>query len=179
MPWFGINFQRSFCYPEEQRKGIVLIPEKKKKSRKPNPSKMSRWRTSRGKVSPNAQELRWTGDQREGKGLTWQSGWGTVTLFFLPKSVICIYFSWYLAFKCVQNIWHIWITWNNTARRSKVIPKENQSWIFIGRTDTEAEAPILQSADVKSQFIGKDPDAGKDWGQEEKGVRENEMAGWL
>ena len=52
-----------------------------------------------------------------------------------------------------------------------VNPKENQPWIFIERIDTEVEAPILWPADAKSQFIGKDPDAGTDWGQEEKGVR--------
>ena len=51
--------------------------------------------------------------------------------------------------------------------------KGNQLWIFIGRTD--AEAPILWSPDAKSWFIGKDPDAGKDWGQEEKGMTEDEM----
>ena len=50
-----------------------------------------------------------------------------------------------------------------------VNPKGNQSWIFIERTDNEAEAPIFLPPGVKSQFIGKDPDAGKDWGQEEKG----------
>ena len=51
-----------------------------------------------------------------------------------------------------------------------VIPKWNQLWIFIGKTEAEAEAPVLWPPDAKSQFIGKDPDAGKDWGQEEKGV---------
>ena len=53
-----------------------------------------------------------------------------------------------------------------------------QSWIFIGRTDSEAEAPILWPPDAKNWLIGKDPDAGKDWGQEEKGVTEDEMARW-
>ena len=57
-----------------------------------------------------------------------------------------------------------------------VHPKGNLSWIFIERTD--AEAPILWPPDVKSQLIGKDPDAGKDWGQEEKGTTEDEMVGW-
>ena len=52
-----------------------------------------------------------------------------------------------------------------------VNPKENQPWIFIERIDTAVEAPILWPPDAKSQFIGKDPDAGKDWGQEKKGVR--------
>ena len=59
-----------------------------------------------------------------------------------------------------------------------VNPKGNQPWIFIVRTDAEAEAPILWSPDAKSQFIGKDPDAGKDWGQEEKRVAEDEIVGW-
>ena len=57
-------------------------------------------------------------------------------------------------------------------------PKGNQPWIFIGRTDAETGAPILWPTDVKSWLIGKDPDAGKDWGQEEKGVTEDKMAGW-
>ena len=57
-----------------------------------------------------------------------------------------------------------------------VNPKGNQPWIFIGRTDAEAEAPIVWLPDVKSRLIEKDPDAGKDWGQEEKGETENEMA---
>ena len=58
-----------------------------------------------------------------------------------------------------------------------VHPKD-QSWVFIGSTDVEAETPILWPPDVKSWLIGKDPDAGKDWGQEEKGTTEDEMAGW-
>ena len=56
-----------------------------------------------------------------------------------------------------------------------ISPKGNQSWIFTGRTDAEAEAPVLWPPDVKSQHIGKDPDTGKDWGQKEKGVVEDEM----
>ena len=54
-----------------------------------------------------------------------------------------------------------------------VHPKGNQSWIFIGRTDAEAEAPILLQPDTKSQLIGKDLDAGKDWGQKEKVATED------
>ena len=57
-----------------------------------------------------------------------------------------------------------------------VIPKGNQSWIFIGTTDAEAEAPIIWSPDEKSRFIGKDPYAGKDWRQ--KRATEDEMVGW-
>ena len=59
-----------------------------------------------------------------------------------------------------------------------VHPKGNQSWIFIGWTDAEAEALILWPPDAKNWLTGKDPDAGKDWRQEEKGTTENEMAGW-
>ena len=54
-------------------------------------------------------------------------------------------------------------------------PEGNQSWLFIGRTDAEAEAPILWPPDAKSQLIRKDPDAGKDWRREEKGSTEDEM----
>ena len=56
--------------------------------------------------------------------------------------------------------------------------KGDQSWVFIGRTDFEAETPILWPHDAKSWLIWKDPDAGKDWGQEERGTTEDEMAGW-
>ena len=59
-----------------------------------------------------------------------------------------------------------------------VNPKGNQSWIFIGRTDADAEATIHWPPDVKSPLIGKDSDAGKDWGQEEKGVTEDKIVGW-
>ena len=59
-----------------------------------------------------------------------------------------------------------------------VHPKGDQSWVFIGRTDVEAETPILWPPDTKSWLIGKDPDAGKDWGQEEKGMTEDEMVRW-
>ena len=59
-----------------------------------------------------------------------------------------------------------------------VYPKRNQPWIFIARTDAEAETPILWPPDAKNWLIGKDPDAGKDWRQEEKGMTEDEMVGW-
>jgi len=59
-----------------------------------------------------------------------------------------------------------------------VNPKGNQSWIFIGKTDVEAETPILWPSDVNNWLIWKDPDAGKDWRQEEKGMTEDEMVGW-
>ena len=59
-----------------------------------------------------------------------------------------------------------------------VCPKGNQSWIFIGRTDVEAKAPILWPPDVKNWLIWKDSDAGKDWKEEEKGTTKNEIIGW-
>ena len=59
-----------------------------------------------------------------------------------------------------------------------VHPEGDESWVFIGRTDAEVETPILWPPYVKSWLIGKDPDAGKDWRQEEKGMTEEEMVGW-
>ena len=84
--------------------------------------------------------------------------------------------------------WHFWIVVLEKTLESPldckeiklVNPKGNQAWIFIGRTDAdaEAEAPILGPPDAKSQFIVRDTDAGKHWGQEEKGLIEDEIAGW-
>ena len=66
----------------------------------------------------------------------------------------------------------------NSKEIQPVLPKWNQPWIFIGRTDAEAEVVTLWPPNVKSWLIGKDPDGGKDWGQEEKGMTEDEMVGW-
>ena len=81
--------------------------------------------------------------------------------------------------------WCFWtVVWEKTLENpldgkiKPVSPKGNQPWIFIGRTDAEAEAPILWPPDTKSWIIGKDPDPGKDCGQEEKGTAEDEMVGW-
>ena len=68
------------------------------------------------------------------------------------------------------------VPWNTRSNQS--ILKGNQCWIFIGRTDAEAEALIPRPPDVKSRLIGKDPDAGEDGGQKEKGTTEDEMVGW-
>ena len=65
-----------------------------------------------------------------------------------------------------------------TARRSSQSILNEMSWIFIGRTDVKAETPKLWPPDVKNWLFGKDPDAGKDWRQEEKGMTEDEMVGW-
>ena len=76
---------------------------------------------------------------------------------------------------CWRRLWRV--PW--TARRSnQPILKEIQSWVFIGRTDAKAETPILWPPHAKSWLIGKDPDAGRDWEQEEKGTTEDEMAVW-
>ena len=95
---------------------------------------------------------------------------------------------WELDYKesLVQKNWCFWTvvlekTLESLLRCKEIQPvhsKGNQSWIFIGRTDAEDEAPILWSSDANSQIIGKDPDAGKDQRQEEKGTTEDEMIGW-
>ena len=82
--------------------------------------------------------------------------------------------------------WYFWIVVLEKALESPldsretkpVSPKGHQPWIFIRKTDAEAEAPILWPPDVKSQLTEKDPDAGKDWRQEEKRMTEDEMVGW-
>ena len=94
--------------------------------------------------------------------------------------------SWTIKKGGVQKNWCLWfVVLERTLEiplDSKEIqpvnPKGNQPWIFIGRTDAEAEAPILWPPDGKSWLIGKDPEAGKDRGQEEKRVTEDEMVGW-
>ena len=79
------------------------------------------------------------------------------------------------------DVFELWY-WRRLLRVPKEIkpvnPKGHQSWIFIGRTHAEAEAPILLPSDVKNWLFGKDPDARRDWRQEEKGTTEDEMAGW-
>ena len=71
-------------------------------------------------------------------------------------------------------------SWGSLACKEiqPVHPKGDQSLVFIGRTDVDAETPILWPTHMKSCLIGKDPDAGRDWGQEEMGMTEDEMAGW-
>ena len=79
-----------------------------------------------------------------------------------------------------QNSLTVWIVLDRLVKRwlSWFYPKGDQPWVFIGRTDAEAETPILWPPDAKSWLIGKDPGAGRDWRQEEKGMTEDEMAGW-
>ena len=66
----------------------------------------------------------------------------------------------------------------DSEEMNPVSPKGNQSWVFIGRTDAEAEALVLWQPDANSRLAGKGADAGKDWGQEKKGTTEDEMVGW-
>ena len=73
-------------------------------------------------------------------------------------------------------LWHQRHSWSTPGVCTH--PKGDQSWVFTGRTDAEAEIPVLWPPHVKIWLIGKDPYAGRDWGQEEKGTTEDEMAGW-
>ena len=122
-----------------------------------------------------------------------------VLLFIYPLHFLNIHFSTFLRIIFSSGLpipWFSWILWWGagddfelwcwrrllrvpwTARRcNQSIVKENQSWIFTGWTVAEAEAPILWPPDAKSQLIGKDPDAGKDWRQKENRSAEDEMVG--
>ena len=102
--------------------------------------------------------------------------------------VMCHVWMWELDYKeswALKN-WCFWTvvlekTLESPLDRKEIQPvhsKGNQSWIFIGRTDAEAETPILWPLDAKNWFIGKDPDAGKDWRWEKKGMTKDEMVGW-
>ena len=84
--------------------------------------------------------------------------------------------SWALKNWCIWTV--VFESPLNCKEIQPVHPKGNQSWIFIGRTDAEAETPIVWPPDAKNWLIRKDPDAGKDWKQEEKGTTEDEMVGW-
>ena len=97
---------------------------------------------------------------------------------------------WMLALDCEES-WALknWCFWTVELEKTlespldcnevqPVHPKGDQSWVFIVRTDAEAETPVLWPPHTKSWLIGKDSDAGRDWGQEEKGMTEDEMAGW-
>ena len=93
--------------------------------------------------------------------------------------------SWTLKKAEHQKNWCFWTVMLEKTLESPLDCKEiqpvhpkDQSWVFIGRTDAKAEAPVLWPPHGMSWLIGKDPDAGRDWGQEEKGTTEDEMAGW-
>jgi len=71
-----------------------------------------------------------------------------------------------------------WCFWTVVLEIQPVHSKGDQPWVFFGRNDAKAEIPVLWPPYVKNWLIGKDSDAGRDWGQEEKGITEDEMAGW-
>ena len=108
------------------------------------------------------------------------------TKVHLVKAMVYVW-TWVLDYKerWVLKNWCFWTVVLEKTLESpldckgiqQVHPKGDQSWVFIGRTDVEAETPILWPPDVKNWLIWKDPDAGKDWGQE-KGMAEDEMVGW-
>ena len=119
----------------------------------------------------------------------WVSDWPkTIWKLILPSKTHSHVWMWELDHE-KGWAWKNWCLWTVVLKKTlespldckeiqPVNPKGNQFWIFIGRSDAEAEAPILWPLDAKSQLIGKDACAGKDWGQEEKGTIENEMVGW-
>ena len=89
-----------------------------------------------------------------------------------------MYLVLYLLNLCLSHYMYIFESPLDCKDIQPVHSKGDQSWVFIGRTDVEAETPILWPLDAKSWLIGKDFDAGRDWGQEEKGTTGDEMAGW-
>ena len=103
-----------------------------------------------------------------------------------PSSQSCGFLSshvWMWELSWTPKNWCFWTvllekTLESLLEIQPVHPKGNQSWIFTGSTDAEAETPIFWPPDEKSQLIGKDPDAGKDWGRELKRMSEDEMVGW-
>ena len=128
-----------------------------------------------------------------------------VSMLTKPHMLLAVFFSEHLVplnvcYKCLwlqqpgldcEESWVLknWCFWTVVLEKAlessldckeiqPVHPKGDQSWIFIGRTDAEAETPILWPSHAKSWLIGKDSDAGRDWGQDEKGTTEDEMAGW-
>ena len=106
----------------------------------------------------------------------------------LVKAMVFPVWTWELDYKegwAPKNWWFWTVVLEKTLESpldckeiQPVHPKGDQSRVFIGRTDVEAETPILWSPDGKSWLIGKDPDAGNDWAQEKKGMTEDEMVGW-
>ena len=111
------------------------------------------------------------------EGSTGCSQWLWCTQFTGPSSR-----AWELDHKesWVPKNWCFWTLESplDCKEIKSVNPKGNQPWVFIGRTDAEAEAPILWPPDAKSWLIRKDPDAVEDWRQEEKGTTEYQMVGW-
>ena len=129
-----------------------------------------------------------------GQEATVRTGHGRTDWFQIGKGVCqgCGFSSsrvWMWELDCEESWAQNWCFWTVVLEKTlecpldskeihPVHPKGDQSWVFIGRTGVEAETPVLWPPDAKSWLLGKDPDAGKDWGQEEKGMTEDEMVGW-
>ena len=114
----------------------------------------------------------WTVKKAEHRRIDAFELWCWKRLFFF-FSVFCfvLFFKFYFIFK-------LYISPLDCMEIQPVHSKGDQPWVFFGRTDAKAETPVLWPPHAKSQLIGKDSDAGRDWGQEEKGTIEDEMAGW-
>ena len=136
----------------------------------------------------------WKNHSFDSPGLCWQNllfnTLSRLVIAFLPRSNH-LWISWLQSpsavilepkkIKCVtvSIVSHLFsMKWWDCKEIKPVNPKGNQPWIFTGRTDAEAETPILWPPDAKNWLIEKDPDSGKDWRQEEKGITEDEMVGW-
>ena len=128
------------------------------------------WRTVSGCQSGG---MWWEGVIRMGQN---QGGlWGLESSCILPPVIVTVN----LRVWCNgRELYPYMQTLESLLEIKPVNSKGNQAWIFIGSTDGEAEAPILWPPDVKNWLVVKDPDAGKDWRQEEKGMTEDEMVGW-
>ena len=112
------------------------------------------------------------------------------TKIHLVKAMVFPVHVWMWELNCEENwVPKNWCFWTVVLEKTlespldckeiqPVHPKGHQSWVFIGRPDAKAETPVLWPLHAKSWLIGKDPDAGRDCGQEEKGTTEDEMAGW-
>ena len=142
--------------------------------------------TSRRKWQPTPVFL--PGESHGRRSLVGYNPWGRKELDTTERLHLHLWWMWELDHKksWVPKNWCFWtIVLEKTLESpldcteiQPVSPKGNQSWIFIGRNDAEAKTPILWPPDVKNWLIGKDPDAGKDWRQLEKGTTEDEVVGW-
>ena len=126
-----------------------------------------------------AWRIPWTTVHGVTKSRTWLSDFYFHFLFLFPFFSICMLCS-QSSIASLLNCGVGKDSWSPLASKEikPVNPKGNQSWILIGRTEAEAETPTLWPPDAKNWLTGKDPDAGKEWRQEEKGTTENEMVGW-